>query len=221
MPAPQTARRGPWAVLLLAATAGLGGCAAPGGGTPAMGLLSGAASPSVLAVRAFTQLCGSLQTEAVAQRAETYAFVPLEAAPRTDGIVAELHAKGLRGWIRPVSGSPALLTWSEQGRSCELAVGGIEVGEVEREFAAMAGRLERNGLAVTRLRQGAEGGGDGPLRLRQAMVVTPRGLAPGQPRVIAMRASTDPAQALQAVLTMRPLVLPALVRPDDAIPVEQ
>jgi hypothetical protein len=173
----------------------------------------------VLAVRAFAQLCGSLQTETVARRAETYAFVPLEAAPKADGLVAELHAKGFRGWIRPVSGAPALLTWNEQGRSCELAVGGIEVGEVEREFAAMASSLERDGLAVTRLPPGAEGG-DGPLRLRQAMVVTSRALAPGQPRAIALRASTDPAQALQVVLTMRPLVLPAQARPDDAIPVE-
>jgi hypothetical protein len=157
----------------------------------------------------------------VAQRARSYAFVPLEAAPReAEPLRAELQAKGLRGWIRPVAGAPALLTWNERGRSCELAVGGIEFAELEREFAAMASGLERNGLAVTRVpppRAAPEAGGE-TLRLRQAMVVAPRGLTPTLPRAIALRENTDHSQAIQAVLTMRPFVLPA--QPDDATPLE-
>jgi len=218
MRAPRSFRHGPWAALLLLLAAGTG-CATPGGGEGVAGAAQ--PSPSVLAVHAFTQLCGALQAESVAQRARSYAFVPLEAASRAaEQLRAELQAKGLRGWIRPVAGAPALLTWNERGRSCELAVGGVEFAELEQEFAAMASGLEQNGLAVTRvsLPRAAPETGGGTLKLRQAMVVASRGLTPTLPRTIALRENTDRSQAIQAVLTMRPFVLPT--QPDDATPLE-
>ena len=224
MPAPRRPfRHGPRAALLLLLAAGTG-CAAPGmgGGKVTAAAAAGAAQPSTsaLAVRAFTQLCGALQAESVAQRARSYAFVPLEAAPReAEPLRAELQAKGLRGWIRPVSGAPALLTWNERGRSCELAVGGVEFAELEREFAAMARGLEQDGLAVTRVPPRAAPETGGTLRLRQAMVVATLGLTPILPRTIALRENTDHSQAIQAVLTMRPFVMPP-AQPDDAVPVD-
>ena len=220
MPALRTARRALLPMLLLAA---LAGCAAPGeggaGGGPATDPGAAGLSPSVAAVRAFARICASLQPEAVARQAQAFAFVPLEAAAQAGTMPARLRAAGVRGWIRPVAGAPALLLWNERLRSCELGAGGIDPGEVEREFAAMAAGLERSGLAVTRV--APQDTQAGTLALRQALVVSPRALAPEPPRAIGLRFNTDPRQSIQVLMLMRPVVLPEPDQPtetDDAVP---
>lgn len=216
MPVLNAALRALLPMLVLATSTG---CAAPGeGGLPRWG--AGQPSPSTAAVRAFAQICGSLQGEAVARQAQAFAFVPMEAVRQEGAMPALLRAEGLRAWVRPVAGAPALLIWNEQGRSCELGAGGVDPPEVEREFAMMASTFERAGLAVTRI--SPQDAGLAALPLRQAIVVSSRALTTAQPRAIGLRVSTNPTQSIQVLLTMRPLALPAQgrpVEPDDAVPV--
>jgi hypothetical protein len=83
----------------------------------------------------------------------------------------------------------------------------------------MAAALEQGGLAVTRLP--LRDTQPGSMRLRQAMVVSPRALVPGSPRVIALRVNSNPAQRIQAAMMMQPFVPPTQARPpepDDAVP---
>ncbi|MBV1797072.1 hypothetical protein [Siccirubricoccus sp. G192] len=176
------------------------------------------ASPSASVVRAFAAICGKLQTEDVVQQAQAYGFVAFDPQRQPSPMPAALRNPGIRAWLRPSAGLRTLLIWNEPRRSCELGAGGIDIPEVEREFASMIAALERSGLDVTRLTVRDPSGG--ALGIRQAVIVAPRTLTPGQIRQIILRVNVDQTQAMQVAMAMQPFQQPPQ-RPsqeDDAVP---
>jgi hypothetical protein len=182
------------------------------------GAIGATASPSASVVRAFAAICGKLQTEDIARQAQTYGFVAFDPLHQPGPVPAALQAPGVHAWLRPAAGLRTLLVWNEPVRSCELGVGGVDIPEVEREFASMTAALERGGLDVTRL--AVRDSAANALGIRQAIIVAPRALTPGQIRQIVLRVNADTAQAMQVAMSMRPFQQP--VQPpsqeDDAVP---
>ena len=185
------------------------GCASQPGAT---------ASPSASVVRAFAAICGTLQTEHIARQAQAYGFVAFDPQRQASPVPAVLRNPGIRAWLRPTAGLRTLLIWNEPRRSCELGAGGVDIPEVEQEFAGMIAALERGGLDVTRLTiRDAPGG---TLGIRQAVIVAPRILTPGQIRQIILRVNADQTQAMQVAMAMQPFQQ-SPQRPnqeDDAVP---
>lgn len=175
------------------------------------------ASPSASVVRAFAAICGTLQTEDIARQAQAYGFVAFDPQRQASPVPAVLRNPGIRAWLRPTAGLRTLLIWNEPRRNCELGAGGVDIPEVEREFAGMIAALERSGLDVTRLTVRDT---SGALGIRQAVIVAPRILTPGQIRQIILRVNVDQTQAMQVAMSMQPFQQPPQ-RPsqeDDAVP---
>lgn len=186
----------------------------------ALGAAGCAAAPDAAgtrAVRAFATLCAPLDEPAIAARAAEYAFAPVDAKARGSALPAALRRDGIRSWVRQGGAVRALLVWNGTTGSCELAVGGIDTDEAEREFAALAASFARSGQSVTPI--AIPVAKRNTLALRRSVMIGPPPLLPGALRVLSLRVDDRPDQAIQAVLTLRGVGMER-VPTDDAVPVE-
>ncbi|WP_135467563.1 hypothetical protein [Crenalkalicoccus roseus] len=181
---------------MLAAALAAAACAGPGGDRFA----AGAPSPGAAAVQAFADICAVLDGAEVARRAAPYGFLPVDARRLAAMGGGAFAGQPLTVLARPAGGAPALLVWAEHAAVCELGLGGVDTGEVERAFDAMVRALAaREDQAVTELPRPPDQSGQ-QVRVERAVLVMPRALVQGRPRVVSLRRNTDKAQPIQVAL---------------------